>query len=403
MGGGAANKTDEPFEITIDGKIVDVTEFAKRHPGGNILKFYAGKDATVAFNEFHSRSPHARKWLNALPSRPSSDDLPQVEKDFIAFRSQLEAEGYFRPSPVHIAYRFLEILAIHFIGLKLLFAHWWWTAALVLGVGAGRCGWLMHEAGHYSLTGVPKLDRLLQAILYCVGDGMSSSYWRNQHNKHHAAPQHLKHDVDLQTLPLIAFHKKVAAKGSRLWLRWQAYLFSPVITFLVAFGWQFFLHPRFCLRAKKYDELAFFALRYALIGYFIVPDLGLGTTVAMYLLASAFGGAYIFTTFSVSHTHKPAVEADSHRDWVAYAADHTTNITPHWFTTWFMGLLNFQIEHHLLPSMPQHRFPEIAPRVRAFIEAHGMTYDCRGFFETLAVTFKNLDHVGQHAGTAAKE
>lgn len=36
---------------------------------------------------------------------------------------------------------------------------------LVLGVVSGRCGWLMHEGGHYSLTGVPATDRALQIIL----------------------------------------------------------------------------------------------------------------------------------------------------------------------------------------------------------------------------------------------
>ena len=35
---------------------------------------------------------------------------------------------------------------------------------------------------------------------------MSGAWWRNQHNKHHATPQKLKHDVDLDTLPLVAFN-----------------------------------------------------------------------------------------------------------------------------------------------------------------------------------------------------
>jgi fatty acid desaturase len=52
-----------------------------------------------------------------------------------------------------------------------------------------RCGWLMHEGGHYSLTGKIAIDRTLQIIIYGVGCGMSGSWWRNQHNKHHAMPQ----------------------------------------------------------------------------------------------------------------------------------------------------------------------------------------------------------------------
>ena len=39
---------------------------------------------------------------------------------------------------------------------------------------------------------------------------MSGSWWRNQHNKHHAMPQKIGHDVDLNTLPLVAFTEKVS-------------------------------------------------------------------------------------------------------------------------------------------------------------------------------------------------
>lgn len=41
---------------------------------------------------------------------------------------------------------------------------------------------------------------------------MSSSWWSSQHNRHHAMPQRLKHDVDLDTLPLIAFNSKIVKK-----------------------------------------------------------------------------------------------------------------------------------------------------------------------------------------------
>ena len=60
---------------------------------------------------------------------------------------------------------------------------------------------------------------------------MSAAWWRNQHNKHHATPQKLKHDVDLDTLPLIAFNAEIAKKAKspmlKLWLKYQALLFTP--------------------------------------------------------------------------------------------------------------------------------------------------------------------------------
>ena len=61
----------------------------------------------------------------------------------------------------------------------------------------------MHEAGHTSLTGWIWLDFHLQRFLYGFGCGMSGRWWRIQHNKHHATPQKLKHDPDLNTMPLV--------------------------------------------------------------------------------------------------------------------------------------------------------------------------------------------------------
>jgi fatty acid desaturase len=94
-------------------------------------------------------------------------------------------------------------------GLYLLFNGYVISGCVVLGIVEGRCGWLMHEGGHLSLTGRIGVDHLLQVVTYGLGCGMSAAWWRNQHNKHHAMPQKLEHDVDLNTLPLVLFHSEV--------------------------------------------------------------------------------------------------------------------------------------------------------------------------------------------------
>jgi len=71
-----------------------------------------------------------------------------------------------------------------------LMTHGWLAVGLVIfSIGTGRVGWFMHEAGHTSLTGNLTYDRLLQTVVFGLGNGLSATYWRNQHNKHHAAPQ----------------------------------------------------------------------------------------------------------------------------------------------------------------------------------------------------------------------
>lgn len=105
----------------------------------------------------------------------------------------------------------------------------------------------MHECGHGSMTGNLKVDKFIQSIAFAIGNTCSGSYWNNQHNKHHACPQKLQHDVyvlsfcfslfllvylhyrDLNTLPFVAFckdvlrDKKAFGGYSKTWIKLQVW------------------------------------------------------------------------------------------------------------------------------------------------------------------------------------
>jgi len=374
--------------IVVNGHTYDVSSF--RHPGGSIINYYKGVDASEAWREFHSRSERAKKLIKTLPSHPCPPVEDPIIKDFIQLRQDLEKEGYFDPSYKHISYRFLELFVLHAVGFYFLTHNWPILGIFVWSIANGRCGWLMHEAGHGSLTGNMKLDKIIQSITFGLGNGMSGAYWNNQHNKHHATPQKLEHDIDLQTLPLLAFNSTIAKKGNPYYLKYQAILFAPVITCLVTLFWAIYLHPRYMLRTKNTLELFCYLLRWLFVIFYLNP--------LLFILNALFGGFYIFLNFALSHTHKPTVAPTEFPNWVVYASKHTMNITPSWWCDWWMGYLNYQIEHHLFPSMPQFRQREVAPRVRAFFEKHGLEYDVRSYWEAIFVTFRNLHDVGQRAG-----
>lgn len=404
-------------EVLIEGRMYDVTNM--RHPGGSVIDFYAGKgiDATQAFESFHVQSKKAKKFLDSLPSRPA--DSKQIEKnllpgqaqllaDFDELHRQFEAEGLFKPSIPHVIYRCTEILLLYIVGGYLILHSNIFPLAFPLGlimmaVGQGRCGWLMHEGGHISLTGNTKIDIFLQELIYGLGCGMSGAWWRSQHNKHHSMPQKIGYDVDLNTLPLVAFTEKVCKRLGmplKVWIRMQAVMFPLVSTSLVALGWQFYLHPRHIIRRKNMNEAFWVVARYALWTYFFTTKFGLANSILLYLAYVWVGANYIFLHFAVSHTHLPTVpKEDTQVDWVRYAAIYTMNVKPGPFkiVNWIMGYLNFQIEHHLFPCMPQFRHPTISPRVKAFFEKHGLVYDQRDYLEAFAVTFRNLHKVGYEA------
>jgi fatty acid desaturase len=90
------------------------------------------------------------------------------------------------------------------------------------------------------------------------------------------------------------------------------------------------------------------------------------------MLTFATACNYIFINFSVSHTHLPVSAASDYLHWVVYSAVHTTNIKNTALCNWWMSYLNFQIEHHMFPSMPQFRHP-----VRALAVGPGCWRDGR--------------------------
>jgi hypothetical protein len=82
------------IELLFDGHYYDVTDWIKRHPGGDIIKLYteSGEDATVAVQQFHLRTlDRVMKIMKVLPKRPV-DSVPSkflLIHDFIFIKSQI--------------------------------------------------------------------------------------------------------------------------------------------------------------------------------------------------------------------------------------------------------------------------------------------------------------------------
>ncbi len=155
-------------------------------------------------------------------------------------------------------------------------------------------------------------------------------------------------------------------------------------TLLVAMMWKIYLHPRYVILKGQYAQLLFMAGHYYLayqIGFF------------PYILTVWLASIYIFGNFSLSHTHLPVTSGPLH--WVEYALLHTMDIQPSFWCDWWMAYLNYQIEHHLFPTMPQFRHPQIVGRVRALAEKHGIPYYSDSYGSALFKTFNNLSQVSE--------
>jgi len=109
---------------------------------------------------------------------------------------------------------------------------WWQIAvALFLAVMFTQVGFLGHDAGHRQICGSRRTSYILGILLGNLGIGLSYGWWVGKHNRHHAHPNTEGADPDIM-MSVLAFTTRQASRGrglSRLLVRWQAYLFFPLL------------------------------------------------------------------------------------------------------------------------------------------------------------------------------
>lgn len=296
----------------------------------------------------------------------------------------------FEPSYTHVIYRLLEGLILCIIGLLLITSPSlpvMLLGCLVLALGQGRYVWLHHELGHNSVTCSRTLDRLLHVLIIGVTQGMSSTWWIRHHNKHHAMPQRVTHDSDLQTMPLLAFNSKSVhhRETGKSWsIQNQVYVFALIFPIGVASVWRYYLGPLYVIKNRLYLEGMCILVHHALAYYCgFWPG----------LIAFWLGSTIVAVHISMSHTHLPAANESTH--WVEYGLRHTADVDQRPWCDWWMALLNYQIEHHLFPARPAWRGPLIKDRIRALAKKHGLPYHVFTYPEAIWQTVHNVYQVSK--------
>lgn len=153
---------------------------------------------------------------------------------------------------------------------------------------------------------------------------------------------------------------------------------------MVGLVWQFYQDPKFIFRRRNYLELAF-----VIVHFVIFYHLGFW----FWLMSTWFGTFYLLITFSLNHTFLPVTTEPTH--WVEYSLIHTADVAHTPWHSWWLGYLNYQIEHHLFPTMPNFQLPYIQSRVKALAEKHNLPYTIHSYPEALWKVFKNLSDVSK--------
>jgi fatty acid desaturase len=286
----------------------------------------------------------------------------------------------------------LLLLAACLAALVLFRSPWLQAAAAVaLAIVSGQLGFQLHDAGHRQMFARPWKN---VAVGLLTGDlllGVSYGWWVDKHNRHHANPNHLDMDPDVNMVAIA--YSPAQASGRRGPLRWmarrQAYLFFPLLLLL---GWSmhvssviFLVEQRSRYRNRELALLATHALLYA--GLFVWL-LGPWTALMVIVVHQCCAGFYMALVFAPNHKGMPQVDEDSDLDFLRRQVLTSRNVRSHPLTDLWYGALNYQIEHHLFPTISRNRVREAHVIVREFCRERGIPYHevsmLRSYVELLA-------------------
>jgi fatty acid desaturase len=282
----------------------------------------------------------------------------------------------------------------------------WWQLAVAayLAVMFTQLGFLGHDAGHRQITRSRRVSYILGILLGNLGIGLSYGWWVSKHNRHHANPNTEGADPDIMMKALAMTPRQASASSglSQIIYRCQAYLFFPMLL-----GEAASLHAA-SVKAlvdrsnrRQPAEVILLGLHFA--GYLAVVFAVLSPLRAtiFILVQQGLFGFYMGASFAPNHKGMPILRPEDEHDFLRRQVLTSRNVRGGWFTDLALGGLNYQIEHHLFPSMPRPSLRRSQALIREFCRHEGLPYCEASLVGSYAQALGHLNAVGRQAVGAA--
>lgn len=122
--------------------------------------------------------------------------------------------------------------------------------------------------------------------------------------------------------------------------------------------------------------------------------LPIGLAFAFLGVQVAVFGIYMGASFAPNHIGMPIVPADARLDFLDKQVLTSRNVSGDWWMTALMGGLNYQIEHHLFPSMPRPHLHRARALVRQHCREHDVPYAETSLREAWVIVLRYMNDVG---------
>lgn len=316
--------------------------------------------------------------------------------------ARVRDKGLLRRRPFY--YLLLSTVLVGMLGggiaLMVLIGDSWWQLAMsaYFAVVFTQLGFLGHDAGHRQIFRGRRANEAAGLLFGTLGIGLAFGWWIDKHRRHHSDPNDSERDPDVSGEAIAFTAAQARARGGlgRLLARYQAWAFFPM---LLLEGLALHIAGVKAVFSAGYRRRA---LEITLLAAHLVITVGAVLLIMSPLKALAFAalqqglfGVYLGCAFAPSHKGMPMNVRENELGFLPRQVLTTRNVTGTRFNEILLGGLNFQIEHHLFPTMPRGSLRRARPLVRRHLAEQGLPYHETSLIGCYRLALGHLDRVGR--------
>ena len=277
-------------------------------------------------------------------------------------------------------------------------------SAVLFGFMITQNGMLGHDVAHRQVFRKGKSVSVAGWILGNVLMGNSYSWWTRKHNIHHANPNHITEDPDA-SYPMLAIFPE--QKARRSWyvmpiIAIQAYIYPVLVMFIFITMRSASIAVLFAKDTPSRVRQALGMVLHWTLFALLLTQLGGWPEALIFLAISQLAfSLYMGSVFAPNHKGMKMMDEDEELDFLRTQVLTARNVRGNWFVDYWYGGLNYQIEHHLFPTMPRNRLGDAKPLVEQFCAERGISYHETSIGGSYKEIFQHLRR--SSAGETAEE
>ena len=271
---------------------------------------------------------------------------------------------------------------------------------------------IMHDSVHGSYSRFRLLNKLMGYSLNMMGG--CQRLWYHKHNVlHHTYTNIAGVDTDLETNGLLRLSPN---QSWRPWHRFQVFYALPIYSFLTLSMVLYTDYAKFFsnrigpykMPKPAFSESLFFLLTKILYFFYtlVLPMFfhPVWIVLAVFFLVHLILGLTMSVVFQLAHTVEendfPVAQIPENiieNEWAIHQVETTANFSPRsQIANWYMGGLNFQIEHHLFAKISHVHYRKISRIVEQTCRDFDIKYTSyRTFLNAFATHLRFLKDMGR--------